>query len=102
MAMNHLESLETKFQRKPDFAKLYQDQIDEHTALGHAHQLSMEERKSNNDINCILHDGVLNISKPGKVCIVIDLSAKFHNTLLNNNLLPGVDFLNNLISVLAI
>ena len=63
--------------------------------------LSMEEAKSNNGItNYIPHHGVLNLHKPGKARVVFSASAKFHNISLNNNPLPVVDFLNNLISVL--
>ena len=69
-------------------------------ALGHAHQLSMEEAKSNNDINCLPHHGVLNINKPGQVFVVFGASVKFHNTSLKDDLLPVVDILNNLIYVL--
>ena len=49
----------------------------------------MEEAKSNREItNYIPHHGVLKINKPGKVRAVFDASAKFHNTWLNDNLLP--------------
>ena len=68
-----LKSLERKFQKNPDFAKLYQNQIEEYIALGHTRQLSKEEAKGSSEItNCIPHHGVLNINKPGKVCIVFD------------------------------
>ena len=72
-----LESLERKFQKNTDFAKLYQDQIEEHIALDHARQLSKEEVKQNSEIiNHIPHHGVLNINKPGKVRVVFDAFAK--------------------------
>ena len=101
MAINRLESLEKKFQKNPDFAKLYHDQIEEYITLGHTRQLTKEEAKCNSKItNYIPHHGVLNINKPGKVRVVFDVSAKFQNTSLNDNLLPGTDFLNNLVSVL--
>ena len=61
----------------------------------------MGEPKSNSEItNYIPHHGVLNINKPGKVQVAFNASAKLHNTSHNDNLLPWVDFLNNLISVL--
>ena len=101
MAINRLESLEKKFQKNPDFAKLCYGQIEKYIKLGHTRQLTKEEAKCNSAItNYIPHHGVLNINKPGRVRVVFDASAKFHNTSLNDNLLPGVDFLNNLISVL--
>ena len=92
MAIKRLESLGKNFQKNPDFAKLCHD---------HARQLTKEEAKYNSAItNYIPHHEVLNISKLKKVRVVFDASAKFHNTSLNNNLLPGADFLSNLISVL--
>ena len=95
MAVNCLESLEEKFQKNPDFSKLYHDQIEEYIT-GHARQLTKEEARCNSEItNYIPHHGILNISKPGKVCVVFDASAKFQNASPNDNLLPGVDFLNN-------
>ena len=101
MAINRLELLERKFQKNPDFAELYHDLIEEYIALDHVHQLSKEEAKSTSEItNYIPHLGGSNINKPGKFRVVFDASAKFHNTSLNNNLLPGVDFLKNLDSVL--
>ena len=78
MATNRLELLEKKFQKNPDFAKLYHDQIEEYIRLGHACQLNKEEEKCNSEItNYIPHHGVLNINKPGKVRVIFDASAKF-------------------------
>ena len=101
IAINRSELLERNFQKPPDFAKHYHHQIEGYTALDHARQLSKEEAKSNHEItNYIPHHEVLNKNKPGKVCVVFGASAKSHNISLNDNLLPGVDFLNNLVSVL--
>ena len=101
LALNRFHSLEKKFRKNPDFANLYSKQIDEYISLGHARKLSLREAKACSEItNYIPHHGVLNINKPGKVRVVFDASAKFQNTSLNDNLLPGIDLLNNLISVL--
>ena len=90
-----------KFHKNPDFANLYCKQIDEYISLGHARKLSPKEAKACSEItNYILHHGVLNIGKPGKVRVVFDASAKFRNTSLNDNLLRHIDLLSNLISVL--
>ena len=34
------------------------------------------------------HHGIYNQNKPGKICIVFDLSAEFQETLINKSLLP--------------
>ena len=50
--------------------------------------------------NYMLHHSVTNISKPGKVRVVFDAAGKFHKTRLNEKLLKGLDYLNELIGVL--
>ena len=101
LAINWFQSLEKKIHKNPDFSNLYCKQIDEYISLGHARKLSPKEAKACSEItNYILHHGVLNIDKPGKVRVVFDASAKFRNTSLSSNLLPGIDLLNNQISVL--
>ena len=101
LALNRFQSLEKKFHKNPDSANLNCKQIDEYISLGHARKLSPKEAKACNEItNYIPHHDVLNINKPGKVRVVFDTSAKFRKTSLNDNLLPGIDLLNNLISVL--
>lgn len=67
---------------------------------GHACKLSSKGAEVCSEItNYLPHHGVLNINKPGKGCDVFDASSNFQYTSLNNNL-PGIDLLNNLISVL--
>ena len=51
--------------------------------------------------NYIPHYGVMNIHKPGRVIVTFDASAKYQGTSLNENLLPGIDFLNNLVNVIT-
>ena len=69
--------------------------------FGLARKLSSKEAERFSEItNCLPHHGVLNINKPGKICVVFDALAKFWNISLNNNLLCGIDILNNPISVL--
>ena len=101
LAITWFQSLEKKFHKNPDLANLYCKKIDEYVSLGHARKLSPKEAKACSEItNYILHHGVLNIDKPGKVRVVFDASAKFRNTSLNDNLLRHIDLLSNLISVL--
>ena len=56
--------------------------------------------ETSNITNYWPHHGVFNVNKPGQVRDVHDTSAQYHRTSLNKNLLPGLDLLNNLISVL--
>ena len=94
-------SLENKFAKNPEFAELYRKQINEYIDLGHAVKLTNDHSLNIPDIsNYVPHHGVLNINKAGRVSVVFDASAKYNNTCLNQNLLPGPDLLNNLVSVL--
>lgn len=45
------------------------------------------------------HHGVYNINKPGKIRVVFDCSARFNGICLNDILLQGPDFMNNLFAV---
>ena len=77
-------------------------QIKEYLELGHAKQLTREESRNASVVtNYIPHQGVMNIHKPGRVRVVFDASAKYQGTSLNENLLPGIDFLNNLVNVIT-
>ena len=93
--------LREKFLKKTDFANLYHKQIDEYISLAHACKLSSKEAETCSEItNYTPQHGLLNINELGIIRVVFDASAKFPNTSLNDDLLPGKDFLNNLISVL--
>lgn len=49
----------------------------------------------------IPHHGVYHPQKPGKTCVVIDASAKFQGTSLNDHLLTGPELTNTLLGVLC-
>ena len=67
---------------------------------GYAEKLSENELPITSPItNHIPHHGVLNVSKPNSVNF--DVAAIYHKTSLNNKLLPGLDLLNNLVSILC-
>ena len=102
LAVARFKSLEKKFRKNPDFHELYKTQIKEYLELRHAKQLTREESRNASVVtNYIPHYGVMNIHKPGRVRVVFDASAKYQGTSLNENLLPGIDFLNNLVSVIT-
>ena len=41
------------------------------------------------------------VIEPGRVRVVFDASAKYQDTSLNENLLPGIHFLNNLVNIIT-
>ena len=98
LAEKRFQSLENKFAKNPEFAELYRKQINEYIDLGHAAKLANDH--SLNTSNYVPHYGVLNIDKPGRVRLVFNASAKYNDTYLNQNLLPGPDLLSKLVSAL--
>ena len=97
-----MKSLEKKFRKNPDFHELYKTQIKVHLELGQAKQLTREESRNASVVtNYIPHHGVMNIHKPDRLRVVFDASAKYQGTSLNENLLPVIDFLNDLVNVIT-
>ena len=77
-------------------------QINNYITSGQAKLLSPEEKNNTSSTtNYVPHHGVLNINKPDRVRVVFDTSAKINKTCLHDNLLPGFDLLNNLVSVIT-
>lgn len=69
--------------------------------MGHARKLTREEAEKQSDKTWYLpHHPVLNPNKPGKLCVVFDTAAKFSGTSLNDQLLQGPDYINNLAGIL--
>ena len=94
--------MEKKFSKNPHFKQLYEQQINDYIEKGHAKKLSENELPITLPItNYLPHHGVLNVNKPNKVHVVFDAAAMYHGTSFKNNLLPGADLLNNLVSVLC-
>ena len=102
LAIQRLKSLENWFSKNPEFFNMYKSQINDYITSGQAKLLSPEEKNNTSSItNYIPHHGVLNINKPDRVRVVFDASAKINKTCLNDNLLRGIDLLNNLVSVIT-
>ena len=81
---------------------MYKSQINGYITSGQTKLLSPEEKNNTGFItNYIPNHRVLNINKPDRVRVVFDASAKINKTYLNGNLLPGIDLLNNLVSVIT-
>ena len=98
LAEKRLHSLEKKLTKNQHFKQLYEQQISDYIEKGYAKKLSENELPITSPItNYVPHHGVLNVKKPNKVRVVFDAAAIYHETCLNNNLLPGLD----LVSVLC-
>ena len=95
-------SLEKKFTKNPHFKQLSEQQISDYIKKGYAKKLSENELSIKSPItNYVPRHGVMYLNKPNKVRLVFDAAAIYHETSLNDNLLLGIDLLNNLVSVLC-
>ena len=101
MAKRRLDSLEKRYDREPDFKKLYVQTMNTYIEKGFARKMTSVEAKNTSAKTWYLpHFGVINPNKPGKVRIVFDAAASYKETSLNDNLVTGPDLLNNLLGVL--
>ena len=101
LAVNRLKSTENKFNKNPEIATKYKETVISYIESGYARKLSKEEADSTSNItNYIPHHSVINPNKPGKLRVLYDAGAQYQNTSLNQNLIKGPDFLNNLVGVL--
>ena len=81
---------------------MYKSQLNDYITSGQAKLLSPEKKNNTSSTtNYIPHHEVSNINKPDRVRVVFDASAKINKTCLNDNLLRGIDLLNNLVSVIT-
>ena len=101
LAVNRFKSTENKFNRNPETATKYKETVISYIESGSTRKLSKEEADSTSNItNYISHHSVVNTNKPGKSRVVYDTGAQYQNTSINQNLIKGPDFLNNLVGVL--
>lgn len=101
MAEIRLRHLKRRLERDNELHKKYRSVIDGYLAKGHAHKLTREESQQlNNKTWYLPHHPVVNPNKPGKLRVVFDAAAKFRGTSLNDQLLQGPDYINNLAGVL--
>ena len=101
LALSRLTSLEKKFKNNPEFGEKYKATINDYISKGHASKIPLDETENDTFVkNYIPHHGVTNVNKPNKVRVVFDAGAKYKSTSLNQYLLKGPDYLNNLIGIL--
>ena len=97
-AIRRMQQLKKRFQKDPGFFNSYTKQIEELILKGYAKHSSSNSIKGKTWY--LLHHGVKDASKPGKVRIVFDCSTNYGGTSLNNKLLSGPDLSTQLAGVL--
>lgn len=101
MAKIRFHHLKRRLERDKDLYEKYSSAISSYVTKGHARKFTKEEAERRTNKTWYLpHHPVISPNKPGKVRVVFDAVAKFHGTSLNDQLLQGPDYINNLAGVL--
>ena len=97
-----LESTEKRLAKNSEYAKVYDQQMNEMVEMGFSRKLSEEELSSyQGPIHYVSHHAVVRKeNKSTPVRIVFNSSASFQGHILNDNWLKGPDLLNNILGVL--
>ena len=97
-AVKRFDSLQKRMARdkkyKDDYMKFMKDLI----SRGYAIETSTEPKSGK--FWYLPHHGVYHPNKPGKIRVVFDLSAEYHGTSINKQLLSGPDLANQIVGVL--
>ncbi len=99
-AEHRLRCLEKRLKKDDQYCKDYVAFMENLIARDDAERVP-ESEITNQTTWYIPHHGIYHPQKPGKIRVVFDCSAKFHNTSLNNHLLTGPDLTNTLVGVLC-
>ena len=101
LALQRLHSLTRRFSKDPQHHQLYCEFMSNLLKKGYAERVPAEELGPEVPAYYLAHHGVYNPSKPGKIRVVMDGSAKYFGKSLNDHLLTGPDLMNNLVGVLC-
>ena len=99
MVESRLRNLKRQLDKNPSLRQRYAEVIEDYLSKGYAGKLEVET-KGFESRWYLPHHAVVHPRKPEKVRVVFDCSANFNGTSLNQQLLQGPDFLNNLVGVL--
>ena len=102
MAEKRLMNLKKKFQKDDKYQRDYKEFIQKIIQNEEAEEVPAEEiHKEDGSRWYIPHHGVYHPKKPDKIRVVFDCSARCYDTALNDHLLQGPDYMNNLTGVLS-
>ncbi len=99
-AVHRLTSLERRLRRDKRYYEDYVHFMNDIITRGDAERVPRSEL-DDQPAWYIPHHGVYHPHKPGKIHVVFDCSARFHETSLNDHLLTGPDLTNTLVGVLC-
>ena len=101
LAQRRLTSLKGRLQRDDNLRVKYAEVVESYLSKGYASEVQQAYLTESNDpIWYLPHHPVTNVHKPEKVRVVFDCAAKYHGLSLNDTLMKGPTFMNNLVGVL--
>ena len=101
LAQRRLTSLKRRLQRDDNLRVKYAEVVESYLSKGYAREVQQAYLTESNDpIWYLPHHPVTNVHKPEKVRVVFDCAAKYHGLSLNDTLMKGPTFMNNLVGVL--
>ena len=100
LAVNRWNQLKSRFKKNPklftDYQIFMKDLISQCVERVPEDHLEAQHGK----VNYVPHTGVYHPKKPGQIRVVFDCSAQFNGVSLNDYLLQGPDFINDLLGIL--
>ena len=101
LAQRRLTSLKGRLQRDDNLRVKYAEVVESYLSKGYAREVQQPYLTESNDpIWYLPHHPVTNVHKPEKMRVVFDCAAKYNGLSLNDTLMKGPTFMNNLIGVL--
>ena len=101
LAQRRLTSLKGRLQRDDNLRVKYAEVVESYLSKGYAREVQQAYLTESNDpIRYLPHHPVTNVHKPEKMRVVFDCAAKYNGLSLNDTLMKGSTFMNNLIGVL--
>ncbi|XP_060583463.1 uncharacterized protein LOC132739706 isoform X2 [Ruditapes philippinarum] len=99
LAQARLQQLKRKLSNDNNLHDMYRTTVNDYIANGYASEVDhiVPETKR---VWYLPHHPVINVNKPGKLCVVFDCAAKYKGMSLNSQLLQGPDLMNSLVGVL--
>ena len=101
LAVKRWNQLKSRFKKNPKFFADYQ--IFMKVLISQCAERVPEDRLEVQDgkVNYVPYTGVYHPKKPGQIRVVFDCSAQFNGVSLNDYLLQGPDFMNDLLGILC-
>ena len=101
MAEKRLKGLKRRLSKDATLHEKYTTAMEDYLVQNFASKVPQEELSTDGPAWYIPHHAVVHPRKPGKVRVVYYCAAKYNGQSLNDQLLHGPDFMNNLIGILT-